>query len=86
MRSLSLTRNRSIEMWKKAVCSDFDVTDGRNPARHIKAGGQRFIKMDGLIFCGFLSRRMVKNWEIWFYKNFRKKGVESAWQSVETGV
>ena len=30
MQSLSLTRNRSIEMRKKAVCSDFDVTDERN--------------------------------------------------------
>lgn len=24
--------------------------------------------------------------KIWFYKNLRKKDVESAWQSVETGV
>ena len=35
---------------------------------------------------GLLSRKMANVWEIWFYKNLRKKGVESAWQSVETGV
>ncbi len=35
---------------------------------------------------GLLSRKMSTDWKIWFYKNLRKKGVESAWQSVETGV
>ena len=35
---------------------------------------------------GLLSRKMLTDWKIWFYKNLRKKGVESAWQSVETGV
>ena len=29
---------------------------------------------------------MLANWKIWFYKNLRKKDVESAWQSVETGA
>ena len=35
---------------------------------------------------GLLSRKMLIDWKIWFYKNLRKKDVESAWQSVETGV
>ena len=34
----------------------------------------------------FLRRKMSIEQEIWFYKNLRKKDVESAWQSVETGV
>lgn len=34
----------------------------------------------------FMESKNVADWEIWFYKNLRKKDVESAWQSVETGV
>ena len=37
-------------------------------------------------FLTFLRRKMSTDRKIWFYKNLRKKDVESAWQSVETGV
>lgn len=38
------------------------------------------------VFLTFLRRKMSTDRKIWFYKNLRKKDVESAWQSVETGV
>jgi|GEM_PF-5998780 len=35
---------------------------------------------------GLLSRKMANVWEIWFYKNLRKKGVESTWRFGESRV